>query len=257
MRVLLAHEDLGRWSPGHTGEMSSEALALAYAYPPLPAGRTWVRANFVSTLDGAATGDDGRSGSINTGADREVFVLLKALADVVLIGAGTARAEGYRRATVRAPWLSLRQDRPAHPTIAVVSRSGKVPPRLAEIREDSGEVFLITCERAGAAAIDLARSTLGEGNVIVQGDVGVDLSAALDVLATRGLQRILCEGGPHLMRDLTASGRLDELCLTIAPTLVAGEHPRITSGEPATANLTPRLLIESEGTLMGRWTRRT
>ena len=57
------------------------------------------------------------------------------------------------------------------------------------------------------------------------------------------------------MRDLTASGCVDELCLTIAPTLVAGEHPRITAGPPVTANLLPRLLIESQGTLLGRWVR--
>lgn len=257
MRVLLSYEDLGRWSPGHAGEMDSEALALAYAYPPLTPGQTWVRANFVSTLDGAATGDDGRSGSINTGADHEVFVLLRALADVVLIGAGTARAEGYRRATVRSPWRSLRQGRPAHPTTAVFSRSARVPPRLSQDRVDSGDVLLLTCHRAGAPAIDRARSALGEDNVIVRGDESVHLSAALDALAARGLRRMLCEGGPSLMRDLTASGRLDELCLTIAPTLVAGDHPRITAGEPVTADLTPRVLIESEGTLMGRWTRQT
>ena len=114
MRVLLSDNDLGHWSPGHAMEMDSEALALAYAYPQLSAEQTWVRANFVTTLDGAATGDDGRSGSINTGADRDVFALLRALCDVVLVGAGTARAEGYRRAVVRAPWLKLRQGRPAH-----------------------------------------------------------------------------------------------------------------------------------------------
>ena len=91
MRLLLSHDDLGRWSPGRGGAMDSEALALAYAYPQLCAEQTWVRANFVSTLDGAATGADGRSGSINTGADREVFALLRALSDVVLVGAGTAR----------------------------------------------------------------------------------------------------------------------------------------------------------------------
>jgi riboflavin biosynthesis pyrimidine reductase len=55
------------------------------------------------------------------------------------------------------------------------------------------------------------------------------------------------------MGDLTASGRLDELCLTIAPILVAGDHPRITAGAATGANLTPRLLIESQGSLLGRW----
>jgi riboflavin biosynthesis pyrimidine reductase len=255
MRVLLSHDDLGLWSPGQAREMSFEALALAYAYPQLSAGQTWVRANFVSTLDGAATGDDGRSGSINTGADRDVFALLRALCDVVLVGAGTARAEGYRRAAVRAPWLNLRQGRPAHPTTAVVSRSGDVPPGLSHARESSGEVLLLTCERAGAEAVDRSRRTLGEDHVIVRGDESVDLSAAVDALAARGLCRVLCEGGPHLMRDLTASGRLDELCLTIAPTMVAGDHPHITAGAALTADLVPRLLIESQGTILGRWAR--
>ena len=252
MRVLLG-DDLGRWGPGHDGALDSAGLALAYAYPPLATDQAWVRANFISTLDGAAAGDDGLSGSINTGADREVFGLLRALADVIMVGAGTARAEGYRRATVRAPWLGLREGRPAHPTLAVVSRSGDVPPEVSRVREDSGEVLLITCQRAGAEAIDRARRTLGEDHVIVEGDASVDLAASIDALAGRGLPRILCEGGPHLMRDVTASGRLDELCLTIAPRLVAGEHPRIAVGATVTATLEPRLLIESQGAILGRW----
>ena len=256
MRLLLSRDDLGLWAPGHEGEMDHEALALAYKYPRLPGTQTWVRANFVSTLDGAATGEDGGSSSINTGADRDVFALLRALSDVILIGAGTARVEGYRRPTVRAPWLELRDGRPAHPTMAVVSRSGDIPPRLAEARENSGEVLLVTCNRAGAEAIDLARRTLGDEAVIVMGDSSVDLAAAVGALAARGLSRILCEGGPHLMRDLTASGRLDELCLTFVPMLVAGDHPRISAGDPVTANLLPRLLIESEGAILGRWARR-
>jgi riboflavin biosynthesis pyrimidine reductase len=137
----------------------------------------------------------------------------------------------------------------------VVSRSADIPPRLSQARESAGEVILLTCKQAGAEAIDLARGTLGEGNVIVEGDASVDISAALDALAVRGLYRILCEGGPHLMRDLTAAGRLDELCLTLAPALVAGDHPRITAGESVTANLLPRLLIESQGAILGRWSR--
>ncbi len=255
MRVLLSHDDLGRWSPGHEGQMDSGALALAYAYPALTGEQIWVRANFISTLDGAAAGDDGRSGSINTGADRDVFALLRALSDVILIGAGTARTEVYRRVTIRDPWVGLRQGRLAHPATAVFSRTADVPPWLSQDRENSGDVLLVTCERAGAEAIDLARGTLGEANVIVAGQDSVDLPVALSVLADRGLRRILCEGGPHLMHDLTASGFLDELCLTIAPTLVAGDHPRITAGPALSVPLQPRLLIESQGTLLGRWSR--
>lgn len=255
MRLLLSLDDLGHWTPGHEGVMDPGVLALAYAYPELGEAPTWVRANFVSTLDGAATGENGRSGSINTGADRDIFGLLRALSDVILVGAGTARIEGYRRAIVRTPWLSLREGRPTHPTMAIVSRSGDIPPRLSQARADSGDVVLITCARAGADAIDLARGILGEDHVIVEGEGDVDLGAALDALAVRGLRRILCEGGPHLMGDLTAAGRLDELCLTLAPTLVGGNHTRITAGTSAAANLLPRLLIESEGTILGRWVR--
>lgn len=254
MRVLLSHDDLGRWSPGHDGLLDSEGLALAYAYPVLAPGQSWVRANFISTLDGAAAGEDGRSGSINTGADRDVFGLLRALADVILVGAGTARVEGYRRASVSAARAHLRRGRPAHPAMAVFSRSGDVPPGLSQPRENSGEVVLVTCQSAGATAITRARSSLGEGQVIIAGETSVDLASAADSLAARGLPRMLCEGGPHLMRDLTASGRLDELCLTIAPTLVAGDHPRITAGAAVAADLIFWLLIESEGSLLGRWT---
>jgi riboflavin biosynthesis pyrimidine reductase len=256
MRVLLCDDDLGRWTPAIGEEMDAEALTLAYAYPQMPVQRAWVRANFISTLDGAATGDDGRSGTINTGADREVFALLRALADVILVGAGTARTEGYRRATVRAPWRSLRQGRPAHPTTAVLSRSGRLPPQLSADRRDSGDVMMITCTRAGLQAIDQAREALGEDHVIVTGEDTVDLAAAIDSLAARGLPRVLCEGGPHVLGDVAASGRLDELCLTIAPTLVAGEHSRITAGATVSSELFPRLLIESQGTILGAWTRR-
>src|SRR3954464_1645111 len=89
--------------------LDDDTLARLYAYPPLDGGESWLRVNFVSTLDGAATGADGRSGSINTGADREVFALLRALADVVVVGAGTARAEGYRRAVTATRWRARRQ----------------------------------------------------------------------------------------------------------------------------------------------------
>jgi riboflavin biosynthesis pyrimidine reductase len=139
--------------------------------------------------------------------------------------------------------------------VAVFSRSGTVPPALSQAREDSGDVFLVTCERAGTDAIEHARQTLGADHVIVRGQGSVDLPAALAALGSRGLRRILCEGGPHLMRDLTAAGHLDELCLTIAPALVGGDHPRITAGAEVSAHLVPRLLIESQGTILGRWSR--
>ena len=194
MRVLLALDDLGRWAPGHEGTMDSEALALAYAYPEPTGSQTWVRANFISSLDGAATGGDGRSGSINTGSDRDVFALLRALSDVILVGAGTARIEGYRRATVRAPWQGQRTGRPTHPTMAVVSRSADIPPQLSQARENSGEVLLLTCTRAGDEAIDLALGTQGAPTEVVESTAGLHLTHGRRALAVRRIRRTLSAG---------------------------------------------------------------
>ena len=80
--------------------MEDDDLADWYDYPHA-LDRAWVRANFITSLDGAVTGGDGLSGSIGNDADRRVFGLLRALCDVVLVGAGTARAEGYH--PVRVP----------------------------------------------------------------------------------------------------------------------------------------------------------
>src|SRR5699024_10261627 len=112
-------------------ELDDDELARVYAYPdPAAPGRGWVRANFVSTLDGSATGPDRLTGSINTTPDRVVFALLRSLADVILVGAGTARAEGYRPPEADPRWAGIRVGRPSAPAMAVVTRSGLLPPLL-------------------------------------------------------------------------------------------------------------------------------
>jgi riboflavin biosynthesis pyrimidine reductase len=103
--------------------------------------------------------------------------------------------------------------------------------------------------------VDLARSSLGEDRVLLCGDDSVDFHVARQELADRGLRRLLCEGGPRLMHDLTAQDAVDELCLTITPSLVAGEHPRILAGPELWADLVPHTLIEADGSLIGRWVR--
>lgn len=238
--------------------VDADELSALYAYPAdLGDGQPWLRANFVASLDGAATGPDGRSGSINTEADREVFGLLRALADVVVVGAGTARVEGYRPVSVRTRWRAGRADRGQRPqpALAVVTRVADIPALLQEPREGAGPVLLITCTDAPPESLAKARELLGERAVIACGAGTVNLPAAVAELSARGLERILCEGGPHLMHDLTAAGCVDELCLTLAPQMVAGEHGRIAAGASVRADLVPRLLLESDGTLLGRWVR--
>jgi riboflavin biosynthesis pyrimidine reductase len=208
----------------------TDDLAELYAVPRDP----WLRATMVSTLDGAATGESGTSGSINNAVDKRVFDLLRDSAEAILVGAGTARTEGYR---------------PGSTPIVVVSRSGEVPGTLRGA--PPGSVLLATC--AGAERLDQARELLGEQHVLVLGSHRVDLPLLKEVLADRGWTQVLSEGGPHLLRDLLASGAADELCATVVPRLVAGEHPRITQGPPIDVPLDLRVLLEADGTLLGRW----
>ncbi len=243
MRVLL---DPRRPAAPGTRVTASE-LADLYAFPK---GRRWLRANFVATLDGSATGADGRSGTINTPPDNRVFALQRDLADAVLVGAGTVRAEGYER-------VRPSRRRRVPPALVVVSASGRVPEGLRAPTEGRGDGLFVTCAAAGDRRIARARSALGSDAVVVAGDRMVDLPAAVDALAALGLRHLLCEGGPSLFSSALAAGVVDELALTLAPTLVGGEAHRITAGPPLHAPegvaLTPRLLVEEGGTVLGLW----
>jgi riboflavin biosynthesis pyrimidine reductase len=236
MRLLL--DESGSAAPGTI--LEPESLARVYAPPPGP----WLRVNFVSTLDGAATGADGRSGSINTAADGVVFDLLRRLSDVVLVGAGTVRAEGYQR---------LReQDGGARP-LAVVSNSARMPPALLAPAPHRGGALLVTCAAAPPEALSVARDALGRDGVLICGDDRVDLREVRRALEGRGLPHILSEGGPSLFRSMLVAGVVDEVDLTWAPRLIGGEHPRIADGHPLDVALRPMAMVEADGTVMGRW----
>lgn len=245
MRVLLNEVSPRTAAPG--SEVSGEALAVLYAHP-----ERWTRANMVATLDGAGTGEDGLTGSVNTPPDNEVYRLLRDLADVVLVGAGTARAEGYGR-----PGPRLRPGRTPCPDLAVVSRAARVPPGLAEPAPGRDGVWMVTRAAAGERALERARALLGADRVLVHGDAEVDLRAALADLAGRGLSRVLCEGGPSLLADVAAAGLLDELCLSTVPLLAGGDAPRIALGARSGLELRPRLVLERDGTLLHRFVRPT
>jgi riboflavin biosynthesis pyrimidine reductase len=205
-------------------------LREVYAAPRTP----WLRVNMVSTVDGAASGEDGLTGSINNEPDQRVFAVLRDLADVVVIGAGTARAEGYP---------------PLEKPVVVVSRSGSLPPSLRGA--EPGRVLMATVSVASGLAE--ARQLLGDDHVLVLGSHRVDLAAMKRQLADRGYVDQLCEGGPHLLRDLLDQGVADEVACTYVPTIVSGLHPRITDGPPVEVPLTLHSLLEEDGTLLCRW----
>ena len=223
--------------PGPAGNGPPDLPGL-YAYP-VRAGvgsagpdRPWVRAGMIESADGAAA-VDGLSGGLGGPADRDVFGLLRALAGVILVGAGTARAEAYRPARVAERWAGLRAGRAATPPIAVLSGRLDLDPAgplLAEAPAGA-RTIVITAESAPAARrADVAR----HADVIIGGEHEVTAAAAVSVLAGLGYREVLAEGGPHLLGQLAAADLIDELCVTISPVLAGGPAGRIIQG-PALA----------------------
>jgi riboflavin biosynthesis pyrimidine reductase len=241
----------------HLDELSDDELADLYAYPG-SGDRAVVRANFVSTLDGSATGDDGRSGSINDDADHRVFAALRALCDTVLIGAGTARDEGYGRLGTPDAWAEVREANglAQHPLLVLVSRSLELPEKVLDDVPEAGGLLVLTTEDADPLALAALTERIGPSSVLQSGRGSVDLVSATESLAGRGLRRILCEGGPQLMNDLARAELVDELCLTVAPLLVGGHGPRISAGAPLRTRMRLAHALRSDGSLLTRWTRR-
>ncbi|WP_405633896.1 pyrimidine reductase family protein [Streptomyces sp. NBC_01174] len=221
---------------------------LAAVYAP-PEGR-WVRACMIASLDGAAT-VDGRSGGLSSAADRAVLATLRGLADVVLVGAETARREEYRAADPH-PVLAadrVATGRRAAAVIAVVSQSLDLDPAL--FHGKPGSVLVITSESSPAPE---RRRLEREGvDVLTAGADRVEIARALELLANRGLTSVLAEGGPRLLAQLHAAGALEELCLTVAPNFVGGNAPRILQGPVQPGQLRLEGLLEDDGYLFTRY----
>jgi riboflavin biosynthesis pyrimidine reductase len=196
-------------------------LAAAYAYPEK---RPWVRANMVASVDGAGA-LHGRTKGLSSPADQRAFSVLRQLADVVLVGAGTVRAERYGAEPVRPEHVDRRRAAGQHPApvMAVVSKSLDLDPASA-LFSGPTRTIVITCTEGPP---DRRRALAAVADVIDTGEDEVDLGAAVDALHARGLDRVSCEGGPLLLGRLVAAGRLDELCFTLSPMLVGGAPPRL------------------------------
>jgi len=219
-------------------------------------GRPWVLANMVCGLDGS-TAIGGRVGELSGPTDRQLFVDLRSVADVVLVGAETVRREGYGPVVLSEARRQARctAGKPPVPRLAVVSRSLDLDPDSRPFQPAPGGAppLIVTCEASPPAA----RGRLGSvTDVVVAGSDRVEPELALRALAGAGHEVVLCEGGPSLLGELLAHGVVDELCLTLAP-LVGGD-PLPVAVMPAGAG-THRLrlahVLEAEGSLFLRYER--
>ncbi len=221
-----------------------------------PDGRCWVMAHMVGGLDGSAA-IGGRVGELSTAPDAELFRLMRALADVVLVGAETVRAEGY--GVVRLPperaAARVAAGRPATPPLAVVSRSLKLDwsARAFADAPPEARTLVITCAAADPGRLDEARQA---AEVIVAGGDRVEPDLALRRLGERGYRVVVCEGGPTWLGELVAAGLVDELCLTLAP-LMGGDPLPVSVAPPGAplAYFTLRQVLRDGDTLFLRYER--
>jgi riboflavin biosynthesis pyrimidine reductase len=218
---------------------------------------TRVILNMVSTADGRAT-LSGRSGAISSRADRALFHGLRMTADAVLVGAGTVRTERYGRVIADESRRQARLERglPPEPLACIVSGRLALDPEIPLLAEPSARVAILTSSAASipgcAAQIEYVRAGA---------DGRLDLASALGEVRRRfDVQTVLCEGGPHLGYQLLAAGLIDELFLSLSPTLAGGEPAggealRIIAGSeiepPVTLQL--RSVLESDSFLFLRY----
>ena len=222
---------------------------------PAPAERPWVLVNMIASLDGAIT-VDGRSGGLGAPADKALFAALRGVADVVLAGAGTVRAEGYGPARPSAATRATRRERgqAEAPRIAVVTRSLDLDLSGPLFTEGDAPPIVLTCNTAPA---DRREAVARVAELIVTGDAEVDLPDALRRLRALGTSVVTCEGGPTLNSDLVHHDLVDEWALTVSPLVVGGTAIRSIVGPPLPDPLPLRLdrLLEGDGLLLGRWLR--
>lgn len=213
---------------------------LARHYLDAPDG---VRVNMILSVDGAAA-FHGLAGPLSGALDQNLLLALRGYADVVLVGAGTARAERYGPVRLTPDQSAERRDRwgiTDIPPVAVVTRTGHLPASL--FAEAGQRPLLVTTTEVARTRPDLRE----RADLLLAGDTEVDVRAAIDRLQTRGFRRVLCEGGPTLLDELIAADLVDEMCLTLSPTLAAAtpvRRPGVPLTEPARLSLRHAFVVD-------------
>jgi len=223
-----------RVSPGAPASLDLDAPGsrdqlLEWYRPPR---EEWLRINLVVSVNGSAAGSDGTSESLTSAADRRILGVIRELADVVLVGAASVRAEGYQT--------------PRRSRLAVLTRSGDLEGHRLD-DTDPGRLIVL----GPAEALVRAGATLPHAELI---EVGSG-SAADAILALRnaGHRSLVCEGGPGLAGQLVRSGLVDELCLTTSPRLTTGRLAPFTGELPETPLELAQLIVGDDGCLFARW----
>jgi riboflavin-specific deaminase-like protein len=238
--------------PQHSTVEVQDSLDSLAVPPEAARDRPYVLVNFISTVDGRST-FAGRSGGLGDEGDRALFHGLRERADAILVGTRTLEAENYGRILGREERRERRlaRGRSAEPLACLVSRSGRVPTHVPLFAEPEARVVIFT-----AAELDLA-SVLAQVEVVRLDAGQLTLTTALRRLRSdHGIELLLCEGGPMMFGSLLEENLVDELFLTVAPSLAGGGNaPTITTGSelPALRELKLSWVLERKDYLYLRY----
>lgn len=222
-------------------------------YADAPAG---VRANMLMSTDAAAA-FRGRTRALSDDRDLGLLLHLRRHADVVLVGAGTVRAENYGKVRLPAEVQQRRADagHAAVPPVAVVTASGDLDPGSRLFTDDGPRPLVLTVDAVAERTGRLAEVA----DVVSAGPDRVSASRLLDLLRARGLHRVLCEGGPTLLAELVDQDLVDDMCLTVSPYLAGAQPVRHApqSGLQVPRRLVLRHVRERDGMVYLRYSRAT
>jgi riboflavin biosynthesis pyrimidine reductase len=217
------------------------------------AERPYVVCNFVSSADGKASAR-GRTALLGGLGDRAMFHLLRTQVDAVVAGTGTLRVERYGVLTREPRFVDIRvaEGRAPQPLAVVISRSGRIPFEIPLFASPESRVAVYAPSDVSLpeCAAEVTLHTLGP-------KAGELAGVLRSLRRDHGVRSLLCEGGPILFSALLAEGLVDELFLTLAPTIVGGNELGMTSGEPLPDLISLRLVraLEHDGALFVRYAR--
>ena len=174
----------------------------------------FTRLNMVTSVTGSIAGSDGTSETITSPTDRMILRAVRANADVVVVGATTARTERYLL--------------PAHARLAVVTATGDLDG--VRLTRPGRPPALVLSSRAHRERV---HARLAEQ---------LDPRAIVAELRERGLPRVVCEGGPTIATRFLEAGCLDEICLTIAPALEPSGAAFVSPSRPRDATVAGMLV---------------
>jgi 5-amino-6-(5-phosphoribosylamino)uracil reductase len=183
----------------------------------------------IISQDGHFVGPSDSSRDLTGESDLKLLLLLRALSDVVLVGANTARNENYRQPKARDEFAFLNRK---PPRLAVVSSSLEfnLTTPLFNGGQEPTIVFNVGTTAPSAELLRIAH--------VIQLTADAASSFATNLIANLfelGLSRVTCEGGPSLLAQLLKADVIDEYDLTISP-LTVGGTPQWTDALPKTTD---------------------